>query len=52
VTGRFIVLEGPDGVGKTALAAHLGQATYVDAVASVASRPLATPGERPLVFVS
>ena len=52
MTGRLIVLEGPDGVGKTALASQLGQAAYEDAVASLTGPPLASPGKNPLVFTS
>ena len=51
MTGRFIVLEGPDGVGKTALARHLGQVTYEDVVATLPIRPPAGNHDEPLVFV-
>jgi hypothetical protein len=44
--GRFIALEGPDGIGKTTLAAALGEITYDEAVKGL-------PGDRrPLAFVS
>ncbi|MEU1606017.1 dTMP kinase [Micromonospora matsumotoense] len=46
--GRFIALEGPDGVGKSTLAARLGHLTYPAAVARLGAD--AATGE--LVFVS
>ena len=52
MTGRLIALEGPDGVGKTALAERLAQVTYDDAVAGVDSGVTAVPGDAPLVFTS
>jgi thymidylate kinase len=52
VTGRLIALEGPDGVGKTALATLLAQATYEDAVAGLGGDATVTPGDAPLVFTA
>lgn len=52
MTGRLIALEGPDGVGKTALAARLAQVTYDDAIAGLESGATAVPGGAPLVFTS
>jgi thymidylate kinase len=56
VPGRFITLEGPDGVGKTSVARRLGETTYEAAAKAAAHRGLqsAAPpdGRRPLVFVS
>jgi thymidylate kinase len=49
--GRFIALEGPDGIGKTTLAGALGALTYDEAVAALLARPAPEPGW-PLVFVS
>jgi thymidylate kinase len=37
VTGRLIALEGPDGVGKTPIAARLTDLTYPEAVAALTS---------------
>jgi thymidylate kinase len=54
VPGRFIALEGPDGVGKTSLARHLGEMPY-EAAAEAAARGLrpaaGRAGRRPLVYV-
>jgi thymidylate kinase len=47
VTGRLIALEGPDGVGKTALAARLAQVTYEDAIAGLGSGETVMPGDAP-----
>jgi thymidylate kinase len=47
--GRFITLEGPDGVGKSTLAERLGDLDYVTAVARSGD---AHASERGLVFVS
>lgn len=52
MTGRLIVLEGPDGVGKTALAGRLAQATYEETVADLGTGLTAAPGDAPLVFTS
>lgn len=51
VPGRFIVLEGPDGVGKTSLARCLGEITYEAAVNGLPSRAGLGGGLR-LVFAS
>ncbi len=53
--GRFLALEGPDGVGKTSLARCLGEMTYETAIEAVVhGLPPAAgqAGGRPLVFVS
>lgn len=47
--GRFIALEGPDGVGKSTLAARLGELDYTTAVAHLGD---ADTSDRGLVFVS
>jgi thymidylate kinase len=52
VTGRLIALEGPDGVGKTALAARLAQIAYEDAIVGLGSGVTVMPGDAPLVFTS
>jgi thymidylate kinase len=53
VPGRFIALEGPDGVGKTTLAKRLGTVDYAGAVATLPSRSVAGSDKpAPLVFVS
>ena len=52
--GRFIALEGPDGVGKTSLARCLGEMTYeaaVEAAAHGLRSGTGPAGRRPLVFV-
>lgn len=49
--GRFIALEGPDGVGKSTLAERLGDLDYTTAVARLGDAD-ADIGERGLVFVS
>lgn len=52
--GRFIALEGPDGVGKTSLARCLGEITYERAVGAAAHGLRSGTGpadRRPLVFV-
>jgi thymidylate kinase len=46
--GRFIALEGPDGVGKSTLAEKLGDLDYATAVAQLGTT---TEAERGLVFV-
>jgi thymidylate kinase len=46
--GRFIALEGTDGVGKTALARHLADTDYDDIVPRLSAEP---SGARPLVYV-
>jgi thymidylate kinase len=54
VPGRFIALEGPDGVGKTAVARHLGKVTYEAAVEAAIRRSASVGLEAdslPLVFV-
>jgi thymidylate kinase len=51
VSGRLIALEGPDGVGKTALAERLAQVTY-DAIADLDSGVTTVAGGAPLVFIS
>jgi thymidylate kinase len=53
--GRLIVLEGPDGVGKTTLAQELTPLGYSDVTATLPGGPSgAAPHElvRPLVFIS
>lgn len=55
VSGRFIALEGTDGVGKTSLARHLADIDYDTAVtrlAQPATHPPAKPGAGALAFVS
>jgi len=54
VPGRFLALEGTDGVGKTSLARHLADATYETAVARLGRSALAYDAEigEDLVFVS
>ena len=55
MSGRFIALEGIDGVGKTALARHLADLSYEGAIAKLADRAAhETTVERgtALVFVS
>jgi hypothetical protein len=47
--GRFIALEGPDGVGKTTLAGLLAPLRYADAVAALPGGP---PGPGALVCVA
>ncbi|WP_322770652.1 hypothetical protein [Frankia sp. Cr1] len=49
MAGTFIALEGPDGVGKSTLAARLGSVDYVTAVANLDA---SSGDSRPLVFVS
>jgi hypothetical protein len=49
--GRFIALEGPDGVGKSTLAERLGELDYSAAVARLRDGD-SEAGDRGLVFVS
>lgn len=54
VPGRFIALEGTDGVGKTALARHLTDLDYETAIARLSTTPATTPpdvGAGTVVFV-
>ena len=49
--GRFIALEGTDGVGKTSLARRLADLDYDTAVARLAEPTVLEMGASPLVFV-
>lgn len=49
--GRFIALEGPDGVGKTTLGQRLGELDYAQAVSNLGAGSR-EGAQRPLVFVS
>jgi len=53
VPGRFIALEGPDGVGKTSLARRLGETTYEAAVEAAPGLRSGSSqdGRTPLVYV-
>lgn len=51
MAGQFLVLEGPDGVGKTTLAGCVAGCSYESAVAALAHREQPEPSQQPLVFV-
>lgn len=52
MAGRFLVLEGPDGAGKTTLAASLAECSYETAITGLAKPgpPATAERPRPLVF--